>query len=387
MCSSGVYEDSKVKFLRNFNKKVLNNRLERELFDIFNVFIQFSSSQTIMSIITQIQRSDLFKMDKTKKSAINNWTNEMKLKNENSHQTNCSLSSAKGLRKSYSASTISTASIKTSSDSNSSISSNSKQSTQTDNSNKSFSINQITVKDARSRNFIVGSVTHQSSLLGIEELNRHFPNSILNIAIVTWNMCGKLAKISTLADLLIPSKMYYLPDLYVIGLQEASYSNNVEQRELLIQLQSTIGTEHVVLHSASLGVLHLIIFIRRHLIWYTSKPEHSAVNSKNKTTNMIKTKGAVGISFRIFGSSLLFINSHFPAHAKRNKQRIEEYLKICTQLNLPKNLKSLPIKYLSNDVTNRFDYCFWLGKNSFPFFLNSYLLIFYLRIPCIALCR
>lgn len=77
---------------------------------------------------------------------------------------------------------------------------------------------------------------------------------------------------------------------------------------------------------------------------------------------MIKTKGAVGISFRIFGTSILFINSHFPAHAKHNKHRIDEYFKICKHLNLPVDLKKLPVKYLSHDVTNRFDYCFWLGE-------------------------
>ena len=134
--------------------------------------------------------------------------------------------------------------------------------------------------------------------MGTEELNKYFPNSTLNIAIITWNMCSRSAKSGTLADLLMPEKMHYLPDLYVIGVQEAPYSNNAEQRDWEIQLQSTIGTEHVVLHSASMGVLHLIVFIRRHLIWYTSRPEHSSVNSKNKTTNMIKTKGAVAISFR-----------------------------------------------------------------------------------------
>lgn len=77
--------------------------------------------------------------------------------------------------------------------------------------------------------------------MGIEELNKYFPNSTLNIAIVTWNMCGKQAKSSTLADLLLPNKMHYLPDLFVIAIQEAPYTNNNEKRSWEIQLQSTIG--------------------------------------------------------------------------------------------------------------------------------------------------
>lgn len=117
-----------------------------------------------MSVVSvQQPGSDLFKMETSSKnkSEINIWTRETDI---NTNASDSPLNSAKNLRKSFSASTLSTNSIKTSSDSASSISSVSKQSTQTDNSNKSFPLNPILVKDARARNFIVGSVNHQVSL-------------------------------------------------------------------------------------------------------------------------------------------------------------------------------------------------------------------------------
>lgn len=121
-----------------------------------------------MSVI-QIERinSDPFKMSNNK-DEINIWTNDSIHLQEANNQN--ILTSAKGLRKSYSASTISTASIKTSSDSNSSISTTSKQSTQTNNSNKSFPVNPALAKDARIRNFIVGSVNHQVNYFLISNL-------------------------------------------------------------------------------------------------------------------------------------------------------------------------------------------------------------------------
>lgn len=113
----------------------------------------------------QIERISLFKMQKTKNNQsqinVSQWTNQTESPAQDSSAISSPIDSAKGLRKSFSASTISTASIKTSSDSNSSISSTSKQSTQTDNSNKSIPLNPILAKDARSRNYIVGSVNHQ----------------------------------------------------------------------------------------------------------------------------------------------------------------------------------------------------------------------------------
>lgn len=203
-------------------------------------------------------------------------------------------------------------------------------------------------------------------MLGPQELLRYFPSQAATVAAITWNMCGRAAASEQLAALLLPEKMRYVPDVYAVGVQEAPMSGGSgDQRQWELQLQTTIGPSHVLLHSAALGVLHLSVFVRRDLIWFCSLPEHSAVGSKSSAANLIKTKGAVGISFKLFGSSLLFVNCHLPAHERRNPQRIQEYKRISSQLSLPKNLGPLPAKYASADVTERFDYVLWFGDLNF----------------------
>ena len=80
---------------------------------------------------------------------------------------------------------------------------------------------------------------------------------------------------------------------------------------------------------------------------------------------MVKTKGAVGVSFSFFGTTFLFINSHLPAHEARNKERKEAYEKIISSFDLPRNLRPLKPRYISGDVTARFDVCFWVGDLNF----------------------
>ena len=136
----------------------------------------------------------------------------------------------------------------------------------------------------------------------------------------------------------------------------------LSRREWELLLQQTLGPAFVLVHSASLGVIHLVLFLRRDLIWYCSgqctnqlsliprrsvigerlrlqpaTSSHlapatrdtsdcvlslhliptrtpSAVRSAGYATRpgtMIRTKGGVGLCFTLFGSSFLFITSHF----------------------------------------------------------------------------
>ncbi|GIX94830.1 phosphatidylinositol polyphosphate 5-phosphatase type IV [Caerostris extrusa] len=65
-----------------------------------------------------------------------------------------------------------------------------------------------------------------------------------------------------------------------------------------------------------------------------------------------------------FGSSLLFVNSHLTAHQQKLKERLSDYEKIISSLDLP---KSIPFKANSQDkdVTARFDCVFWCGDLNF----------------------
>ena len=170
------------------------------------------------------------------------------------------------------------------------------------------------------------------------------------------------ASADDLNDLLLPESVSFVPDLYAIGIQEAPSS---DMSVMLVQMQATIGVSHVLLHSCTLGVLQLSLFLRRDLIWFCTTPEEAVFNSRPTATNLVKTKGALAISFAFFGTSFLFINSHLTAHQNKSKDRIEEYQRICNSLNLPKNLLPLNPKYESKDVTERFDCVFWFGDLNF----------------------
>lgn len=163
-------------------------------------------------------------------------------------------------------------------------------------------------------------------------------------------------------ELLLPESISFVPDVYAIGIQEAPSS---DMSSMLVRMQATIGVSHVLLHSCSLGVLHLSLFVRRDLIWFCTTPEEAVFNSRPTATNLVRTKGALAISFAFFGTSFLFINCHLSAHQNKSKDRIEEYQRICNSINLPKNLLPLNPKYESKDVTERFDCVFWFGDLNF----------------------
>lgn len=221
----------------------------------------------------------------------------------------------------------------------------------------------ISVSEVRKRTYFIGSVG-QDALLGEDELFRYFPNGRVSIFVCTWNQNRKRAPMN-LNDLLLPDQLVYMPDIYAIGIQEAFSSQTDYLRDWEIELQTTLGPNHVLLHSCSLGVLHLALFVRRDLIWFCSTPEESVYNSRSMPTNMIKTKGAVSIAFRFFGTSFMFTNCHFPAHENRLKDRIDEYQRIINSIDLPKNLKLLKPRYLSQDSTARFDCAFFMGDLNF----------------------
>lgn len=99
-----------------------------------------------------------------------------------------------------------------------------------------------------------------------------------------------------------------------------------------------------------------------------------------------RTKGAVAISFALFGTSYLFVTAHLTAHQEKVKERVQDIKRIIRSLDLPKNLpvrhKSkgvnkiyMSVKYFNHiliyclllliDVTQNFDCVFWCGDLNF----------------------
>ncbi|KAK5870826.1 hypothetical protein PBY51_003739 [Eleginops maclovinus] len=218
----------------------------------------------------------------------------------------------------------------------------------------------IRPQDVRNRSFLEGSVLGNGALLGAEELDRYFPDRKLGIYIATWNMQGEKGLPTNLDDLLLPTDSEFAQDFYIIGVQEGC----PDRREWETRLQETLGPYYVMLYAAAHGVLYLTVFVRRDLIWFCSEVEHATVTTR--IISQIKTKGAVGIAFTFFGTSFLFITSHFTSGDAKVYERVLDYNKIIEALALPKGLPDTnPYRSTSSDVTTRFDQVFWFGDFNF----------------------
>ncbi|KAM8796554.1 INP5E phosphatase, partial [Eudromia elegans] len=222
----------------------------------------------------------------------------------------------------------------------------------------------IRAKDVRSRSYLEGSLLANGALLGAEELSRYFPDRNIGVFVATWNMQGQKELPVNLDDFLLPTDPDYAQDMYIIGVQEGC----PDRREWEIRLQETLGPHYVMLCSAAHGVLYMSVFIRRDLIWFCSEVEYATVTTR--IVSQIKTKGALGICFTFFGTSFLFITSHFTSGDSKVNERKMDYSKTIQALALPKNVPDTnPYRSSSSDVTTRFDEVFWFGD--FNFRLNK----------------
>ncbi|XP_073945228.1 inositol-3-phosphate synthase isoform X3 [Choristoneura fumiferana] len=208
--------------------------------------------------------------------------------------------------------------------------------------------------DRKRRNYLYGRLASHS-LLGAAELEHVFPDREVTIFVGTWNMNGQ-APPKELADFIFPNQVKHVPDIFAIGTQE-SYS---ERTEWEITIQEVLGPSHLLLHSYYLGTIHLTVFIRRDLIWFCSLPEDASLSVRPGTA--FRTKGAVAISFALFGSTFLFVTAHLTAHQEKVKERVSDIKRIIRSIDLPKNL---PCRHRSKDLTNNFDYVFWCGDLNF----------------------
>ncbi|NWV14466.1 INP5E phosphatase, partial [Ptilonorhynchus violaceus] len=235
----------------------------------------------------------------------------------------------------------------------------------TDSMKSTFSLlTPIRAKDVRSRSYLEGSLLASGALLGAEELSRYFPDRNIGIFVATWNMQGQKELPVNLDDFLLPTDPDFAQDMYVIGVQEGC----PDRREWEIRLQETLGPHYVLLHSAAHGVLYMSVFIRRDLIWFCSEVEYATVTTR--IVSQIKTKGALGLCFTFFGTSFLFITSHFTSGDSKVNERKLDYNKTIQALTLPKNVPDTnPYRSSSSDVTTRFDEVFWFGD--FNFRLNK----------------
>lgn len=213
------------------------------------------------------------------------------------------------------------------------------------------------LKDARTtRTAIKKSQTHDGSRtswnIGDEsELELNFPSRRFNLFVGTWNM-QRCRVPHNVDDFILAREL--VCDVIVIGIQEAP--SDVKSWE--IRLQETLGPNHALAHSTSHGVLHISVFVKRHLIWHCSDFVECKITTR--PISQIKTKGAVGISFSFFGSRFLFLNSHFHSGQTKTNERIEDYRKITSELKI-----SSDKPHKMNGLSSKFDGVFWFGDLNF----------------------
>ncbi|XP_021117362.1 72 kDa inositol polyphosphate 5-phosphatase isoform X2 [Heterocephalus glaber] len=235
---------------------------------------------------------------------------------------------------------------------------------------KSFSLlAPIRTKDVRSRSYLEGSLLASGALLGADELAQYFPDRSVALFVVTWNMQGQKELPPSLDELLLPAAADYTQDLYVVGVQEGCS----DRREWEVRLQETLGPRYVLLSSTAHGVLYLCLFIRRDLIWFCSEVECATVTTR--IVSQIKTKGALGASFTFFGTSFLFITSHFTSGDGKVAERLLDYSRTVQALALPRNVPDTnPYRSSAGSVFRGFQepdivflpsYKFDLGKDTY----------------------
>ncbi|KIO23285.1 hypothetical protein M407DRAFT_27204, partial [Tulasnella calospora MUT 4182] len=79
----------------------------------------------------------------------------------------------------------------------------------------------------------------------------------------------------------------------------------------------------------------------------------------------IGNKGGVGISLKVAGVSLLFVNAHLAAHEERAAVRVANMAKIKTDLDLDSFLEPDDTRATSEDITDHFDHAFIFGDLNF----------------------
>uniref|UniRef100_A0A3Q2VH84 Inositol polyphosphate-5-phosphatase E n=1 Tax=Haplochromis burtoni TaxID=8153 RepID=A0A3Q2VH84_HAPBU len=155
-----------------------------------------------------------------------------------------------------------------------------------------------------------------------------------------------------------------------MGSDSASVNSMRSTYSVLNPLVSTYNSLLISLLLWMKYMNHLKSAIQIHAIYLSSslffctEAEHATVTTR--IISQIKTKGAVGIAFTFFGTSFLFVTSHFTSGDAKVYERILDYNKIVEALALPKGLPDTnPYRSTPSDVTTRFDQVFWFGDFNF----------------------
>jgi len=208
-----------------------------------------------------------------------------------------------------------------------------------------------------------------------ERLDDYTEKKDISIFIGTWNVNGKLP------DDEVEIKSWLQPErnfaIYAIGLQEIVdlSSPNTWMSKPDVEavgrwekfITETISEKYILLEKKHLVGIALFIFIEKQLSDFVDDEVSHQVGVG--LLGVAGNKGGVGIRFKIYDSTLCFVNSHLAAHKNNHQGRNQDYARILQNMRfpVPKSSMDKARKFQSNVLVDQelsmFDHdcIFWLG--------------------------
>ncbi|KAI1711635.1 phosphatidylinositol 3,4,5-trisphosphate 5-phosphatase 2 [Ditylenchus destructor] len=169
-------------------------------------------------------------------------------------------------------------------------------------------------------------------------------NGKVTVMCFTWNIAGKAQRgLHRLNAVFSKISSKERPDIIAVALQELPSSTIKFHSHVVEVVGEALSTTHRVFCWVRKWSQMMIIFIRKRLSVYTSHPEYKFI-ATSRVAKPFKTKGAIGICFRLLQTSCVFIACHL-THGKLHS-RIMDYQKLSKTFDFD-CLHRLPASVLS----------------------------------------
>ena len=234
--------------------------------------------------------------------------------------------------------------------------------------NQLFPITNDSIKNLKEINL---SDNEDISLINNNQLiiDEEISESLL-LYVLTWNIHGKFPEGEEIKKI-IPKKTkenssencYQKSrsfDLYVINTQEclrsigASFFNSSKE-DWVNALKIYFGNDYINLVNSNLNSFHIAVFVKKEKINYFTELKTGFI--KTGFMNILANKGAIGVSMKYQGKSLLFVCCHLSSGQDRIDARNNDFKKISLGLNLkPTSKFNKNLDNIKSGLNNRGKY-------------------------------
>ncbi|CAJ0955323.1 unnamed protein product, partial [Mesorhabditis belari] len=192
-------------------------------------------------------------------------------------------------------------------------------------------------------------------------LGRHLPNHSLSILAITWNLNEKQSSIfDPFTRFLIERRdSKGLEDIIVIGLQEIRPQTRTFHEIVLEKINAILSQTHQIYFSVRYWSQMMLVSIRKqHVPYAIACPDTQFVPS-NAVAKPVRTKGSIGVAFKIYQRTLAFVSSHF-SHGSIT-QRWADYNKTLKKLSF----QTIAQQNKGNGSLLAADVVVWMGDLNF----------------------